>query len=115
MALQMSMSIVKVCWGGCRRKLDWIQVDGSKQKQESQTKIDQDAPLKVLEKERQKGDQETMCGATLLATRGAGAGGYATQRRKSDSELGLDYKLKRIFRIKLNEDIQPVRETKWYF
>ena len=72
--------------------------------------MEQDVLLKVLEKESQKGDQETMCGASLLAIRG-----YATQRRKSDSELGLDYKLERISRIKLNEDIQPVRETKWYF
>lgn len=66
----MSMSIVKACWKSCRRKLDWIQVDGPKQKKESQTEMDQDVALKVLEKERQKGDQETMCGASLLATRG---------------------------------------------
>lgn len=66
----MSMSIVKACRKSCRKTLDWIQVDGPKQKKESQTKTDQDVPLKVLEKERQKGDQETMCGASLLTTRG---------------------------------------------
>lgn len=53
---------------------------------ERQTRRDQNRPLEVLEKERQKGDPETMCGASFVATWG---GGQATQGRKSDSEVGL--------------------------
>lgn len=50
-----------------------------------------------------------MCGASFVTT---WVGGSATQRRKLDSEVGLDHKLERISRIKLNEDIQHMGETK---
>lgn len=50
------------------------------QKKESQTRRGQAVPLEVPEKERQKGDLETMYGASSVATCGAG---------NTDKEVGL--------------------------
>lgn len=107
----MSMSVGQPCWeaaGGCGRRWERAALDpgtGSQQKKESQTGRDQDVPLKVLEKERQTETRRPCVRHLLWPFRG-----QATQGRKLDLEVGLDHKLQRISRIKLNEGIQHVED-----
>lgn len=77
-AVKMSVSVVQPCQG--MEGAAWIQGDDPKQKKESQTRRDRSVPLEVPEKERQKGDLETMYGTSFVATWGAG---------NTEKEVGL--------------------------